>query len=110
MLKSILATAGLTVPLVMAGLYWLLRIFVTHRLSAAMEVERAGFAKELETHKTALADELEQKKAALPNAHMNWKHGVGFTSQWVHYDSSCYLHAATTPVALWPMAAGNLIR
>jgi hypothetical protein len=64
-LNSILATAGITVPLVMAGLYWLLRAFISHRLGTAMEAEKAGFARQLESHKSALADDLEAKKAAL---------------------------------------------
>jgi hypothetical protein len=64
-LASILTAAGLTLPLMMTGVYWLLRSFIQHRLTAAIEEQKAGFAKALETHKSALAKDLEEKKASL---------------------------------------------
>lgn len=62
---SILAAVGITIPIVMGGVYWLLQILIKHQLTAAIEGEKAGFARQLETHKMALADQLEEKKAAL---------------------------------------------
>ena len=64
-LGSILATAGITLPILMAGVYWLLRTFITHRLTAYIDTAKAKFAEQLETHKNALADQLEQTKAGL---------------------------------------------
>jgi hypothetical protein len=64
-LWTIVTTVTSSLGLSMAGVYWLSKALIQHRLTQALEDRKAELAKELERHKSDLTEELEQKKASL---------------------------------------------